>query len=81
MSLKIFVMICIKFFAMLQIRFVMKYADRWRDTCVFLPKISSDIRIPDGDLPICKVCHLLLAAILNESIRHFEHRKFTRLIK
>lgn len=66
---------------MLQICFVIKYTDRWRDACVFLPKIFSCMRIPDGDLPICNVCHLLLASIPGESIRHFKHWKFTRLVQ
>jgi len=54
-----------------QICFVIEYTGRWRDACVFLPKISSGMRIPDGDLPICNVCHLLLASIKGESIRRF----------
>jgi len=56
---------------MLQICFVIKYTDRWRDACVFLSKISSGMRIADGDLLICNVCHLLLASIPGESIRRF----------
>jgi hypothetical protein len=72
MSLKILVKICIKFCRNASNMFCYSiYRQMERDACVFLPKIHSGMRIPDGDLPISNDCHLLLASIPGESVRRF----------